>query len=138
MASLASAAMKVIRPSAPNVSRQLSGPSAVLLPEKRRQAMNGRIGRDLLGLTLLVAAGCSSGGSGAKTGQGGGTAGSAGGGGAAGSAGSAGGGVSWLTPPPIAPALVTPYGATVAIHVHAVGVQIYTCTASAGGGADAG
>jgi hypothetical protein len=43
-----------------------------------------------------------------------------------------------LTPPPVPPALVTPYGATVAIHVHAVGVQIYTCTASAGGGADAG
>ena len=46
-----------------------------------------------------------------------------------------GGDATWLTPPPMPPALVVPAGAT-GIHAHAVGAQIYTCTAS--GGADTG
>jgi hypothetical protein len=63
----------------------------------------------------------------------------AGGTGAGGSDGATdGGGAAWLTPPAIHPALVAPAGATVKVHVHAEGVQIYTCTASGDAGADAG
>ena len=47
-------------------------------------------------------------------------------------AGGAGAGTGWLTPPPIPPALVVPLGATVKLHAHAVGAQIYTCTAASG------
>jgi hypothetical protein len=49
-----------------------------------------------------------------------------------------GGGVAaWLTPPANLPsAIAVPSGATLAVHDHGVGTQIYTCTAS--GGADAG
>jgi hypothetical protein len=46
------------------------------------------------------------------------------------------GGAAWLTPPPVPPALVVPAGATVVLHAHAAGAQVYTCTAT--GGADAG
>jgi hypothetical protein len=150
--------------------------------------MNTRTGRGVM-VTLLLAAGCGSGGSGKGYNQGGatGSAGAAGGagdsgaagngaagdgasgtgaagGGWAGAAGSGtsgagaggaagtgdtpgGGGVAgtiWLTPPSFPPALATPAGATVKLHGHAVGAQIYTCTASApssadgGAGADAG
>src|SRR6185437_7091947 len=56
----------------------------------------------------------------------GGAAGSAGGGGAGGAGGA----------PAVPPALAVPAGATLVIHDHGVGSQIYTCTAS--GGADAG
>ena len=68
-------------------------------------------------------------------------AGGAGGGGADG-AGSGGtdGGDTWLTPPIVPPALAVPAGATLKIHDHAVGAQVYTCTASGSpaGGVDAG
>jgi hypothetical protein len=73
---------------------------------------------------------------GAGAGGGGGAAATTGGGGVA--------GTSWLTPPAFPPALAPPAGATVKLHAHAVGAQIYTCTASAatnadgGAGADAG
>jgi hypothetical protein len=60
----------------------------------------------------------------------GGAAGSAGAGGAGGATGGTGGA------PVVPPALAVPAGATLAIHDHGVGTQIYTCTAS--GGADAG
>jgi hypothetical protein len=50
---------------------------------------------------------------------------------------SGGAGAAWLPPPSGLPAAIAvPSGATVKIHDHAIGVQIYTCTAS--GGADAG
>jgi hypothetical protein len=62
------------------------------------------------------------------------TGGASGGGGVAGS--------TWLTPPPVPPVLEPPAGATIELHAHAVGAQIYTCAASGGatpdGGADAG
>jgi hypothetical protein len=136
-------------------------------------------------VTLLLAAGCGSGGQGTGNNQGGGATGSAGAaGGAGGSAGgeaaaggatvsgaagtgaagdgsygtgtaggswagasggapsgTGGGGVAgttWLTPPQFPPALATPAGATVKLHAHAVGAQIYTCTASAASSADSG
>jgi hypothetical protein len=65
--------------------------------------------------------------------------------GAAGAAGGSGGtvaagglgGAAWLTPPTIPAALAVPAGATIKARTHAVGAQIYTCTASAGD-ADAG
>jgi hypothetical protein len=70
---------------------------------------------------------------------------SAGAGGSVTGGGSGGGGVAgttWLTPPPVPPALEPPAGATVKLHAHAVGAQIYTCAASgdasADGGADGG
>src|SRR6185437_10776897 len=69
-------------------------------------------------------------GTGGAAGAGTGGAAGAGTGGAAGSAGGAGGA------PAVPPALAVPAGATLAIHDHGVGSQIYTCTAS--GGADAG
>jgi hypothetical protein len=44
----------------------------------------------------------------------------------------------WLTPSSVPAALAAPAGATVKVHDHAVGAQIYTCTAStADGSADA-
>jgi hypothetical protein len=43
----------------------------------------------------------------------------------------------WLTPPAVQPALEVPAGAMVKLHAHAIGVQIYTCTASGGGDAGA-
>ena len=46
------------------------------------------------------------------------------------------GGAAWLTPEANPPELVAPTGATVKARAHAVGSQIYTCTAS--DGADAG
>jgi hypothetical protein len=68
---------------------------------------------------------------------GGGWAGASGGAGATAGAGPVdGGGTTWLTPPVVPPALAVPEGAAVALHAHAVGAQIYTCTAS--GGVDAG
>jgi len=159
--------------------------------------MSARIGRGVM-VTLLLVAGCGSGGRATGNNQGGGATGSAGGAGgsaagepgaggatdsgAAGTgtagdgaygtgtagggwAGASGGGTSgagagggsgaggttgaggvagttWLTPPPFPPALAPPAGAAVKLHAHAVGAQIYTCTASAAangdGGADAG
>ena len=45
-------------------------------------------------------------------------------------------GTAWLTPPASLPtAIAVPSGATVKLHDHAIGVQVYTCTASAAGGA---
>jgi hypothetical protein len=45
-------------------------------------------------------------------------------------------GTAWLTPPGNVPAAIAvPSGATVKRHDHAIGVQVYTCTASAAGGA---
>jgi len=75
-----------------------------------------------------------------------GTAGGSGGssGGATSSAGAGGGGAgggagtTWLMPPSFPPALAPPAGATVKLHAHAVGAQIYTCTASGGTNADGG
>ena len=139
--------------------------------------MNAQTGRGVM-VTLLLAAGCGSGGSGKGTAHGGatGSAGTAGGatgsagagngaagnganetgtagGGWAGASGGAtgggsgtgetagGGGVAgtiWLTPPSFPPALATPAGATVKLHAHAVGAQIYTCMASAASNADGG
>ena len=49
-----------------------------------------------------------------------------------------GAGTTWLMPPPFPPALGPPAGATVKLHAHAVGAQIYTCTASGGTDADGG
>jgi hypothetical protein len=124
--------------------------------------MNARIGRGIM-VTLLLAAGCGSGGrgtgnnqlgGGAGTAPAGGDNGSAGGWPAAGTTGSAGtggaggpgepagdggdAGTYWLAPPPFAPALAPPAGAAVKLHAHAVGVQIYTCTASSAPNADGG
>ena len=129
--------------------------------------MKRPIGRELAVL-LLVAAGCSDGASNSNGGQGGAAAGHAGTtdggaggtggadagtgtggatgtggdargtGGAADGGGDGGGGAGWLAPPPMPPALVAPAGATVKVHVHAEGAQIYTCTASGDAGADAG
>ena len=151
--------------------------------------MSARIGRGIM-MTVLLAAGCGSGGSGTSNSQRGGAPGSAGptggaggepaagGAGTSGAAGatagsggygtgSAGGGASgdgatsstggggasgtgepaggggaagtfWLTPPPFPPGLAAPAGATVKLHAHAVGAQIYTCTASAAPNADGG
>jgi hypothetical protein len=57
-----------------------------------------------------------------------------------GTGGSGGGGVGgaalWLTLPDVPPSLAVPAGATLVIHDHGIGTQIYTCTPS--GGADAG
>lgn len=101
-------------------------------------------------VTLLLAAGCggsSSAAAGGSAGRAGGAAGAPGAwpggagtaGGAGGAAGSAGtgigsglGGAAWLALPPVPAALVAPAGATVKVHAHAVGAQIYTCTASSG------
>src|SRR5436190_10807388 len=85
--------------------------------------------------------GGTTGGATSSAGAGGGSA--AGGAGGASAAGGAtgGGGVagnSWLTPPPVPPALEPPEGAAVKLHAHAVGAQIYTCTASGGASADGG
>ena len=144
--------------------------------------MSTRIERGVM-MTLLLAAGCGSGGYGTGNNQGGGTTGNAGGagganepaagtgaagdgsygtgtagggwagasGGAASSAGTGGGGgtgettggggvagTAWLTPPAFPPALAPPAGATVKLHAHAVGAQIYTCTASGSPSADGG
>jgi hypothetical protein len=52
-----------------------------------------------------------------------------------------GAGPDWLTPPANVPAiLAVPAGATLKIHDHAIGAQVYTCTASGGvdGGVDSG
>ncbi|HEY5451064.1 MAG TPA: DUF3455 domain-containing protein [Polyangia bacterium] len=72
----------------------------------------------------------------------GGAASSAGAGGGSGTGETAGGGgvagTTWLTPPPFPPALAPPAGATVKLHAHAVGAQIYTCTASGATSADGG
>jgi uncharacterized protein DUF3455 len=69
-------------------------------------------------------------------------AGASGAGGGSGVSGATGGGgvagTTWLTPPPVPPALVPPAGATVKLHAHAVGAQIYTCTASGRGNTDGG
>jgi hypothetical protein len=111
-------------------------------------------------MTMLLATGCASSGNSTgnnqtalptgEAGAGGGAAGdgSYGAGGAGGTAATTGGsgvaGTTWLTPPAFPPALAPPAGATVKLHAHAVGAQIYTCTASGapstdgGAGADAG
>jgi len=115
-------------------------------------------------MTLVLAAGCGTAGSGTGSNQAGGAAGNAGaGGGVSGSAGgapAAGGatsnagaggsgtagttgeggaaGTTWLTPPPVPPALEPPAGATIKAHAHAEGAQIYTCTASGGTSAAGG
>ena len=48
-------------------------------------------------------------------------------------------GTAWMTPPGSLPtAIAVPSGATFKIHDHAIGVQVYTCTASAAGGAGGG
>ena len=45
-------------------------------------------------------------------------------------------GTAWMTPPGSLPtAIAVPTGAAFKIHDHAIGVQVYTCTASAAGGA---
>jgi len=129
--------------------------------------MNARTGRGIM-VTLLLATGCGSSGYATGDNQGGGTTGNAGAaGGTSGSAGAGGGsgtgeatggspgagggsgtgeatggggvaGTTWLTPPPFPPALAPPAGATVKLHAHAVGAQIYTCTASGASNADGG
>ena len=128
--------------------------------------MSARIGRGMI-MTLLLAGGCGSGaastagyqtgGAGAAEATGGvyGTATGAGGwagasGGATSSAGAGGAGTAgtpaeggragttWLAPPPVPPALEPPAGATVKLHAHAIGAQIYTCTASSGTSSDGG
>jgi hypothetical protein len=71
-----------------------------------------------------------SGGAASSAGGGGGAGGTTGGGGVA--------GTTWLTPPSFPPALAPPAGATVKLHAHAVGAQIYTCTASGAPSADGG
>ncbi|HMF41443.1 MAG TPA: DUF3455 domain-containing protein [Polyangia bacterium] len=44
-------------------------------------------------------------------------------------------GTAWLTPPASLPtAIQVPSGATLSLHDHAIGAQVYTCTASAAGG----
>jgi len=90
-------------------------------------------------VTLLFAAACSSRQSGSAGDQPGGRgddgAGAAGGAGGTVTAGGL-GGAAWLTPPALPPALAVPAGAMIEAHTHAVGSQIYTCTA--GGDADAG
>ena len=110
---------------------------------------------------LLLAVGCSSGNGGSPgTGGAGGRGGAAGGGagtggsdtaGAAGTAtggnataargvtgGAGAGGAAWLTPPTVPATLAVPNGATLAIHDHAIGQQVYTCTAMSSGGAGGG
>ena len=85
------------------------------------------------GATESGAAGTGAAGDGSSgTGAGGssGTGGTTGGGGVA--------GTTWLAPPPFPPALAPPAGATVKLHAHAVGAQIYTCTASSAANADGG
>ena len=67
-----------------------------------------------------------------------GTGGDATGGTTGGTGGDAAGGTDWLTPPPVDGSLVPPEGATVKLHAHAVGAQIYTCTAGTGADDDAG
>jgi hypothetical protein len=62
----------------------------------------------------------------------------AGGGSGAGEMAGGGAGTTWLTPPAFPPALAPPAGATIKLHAHAVGAQIYTCTASGAGSADGG
>ena len=48
-------------------------------------------------------------------------------------------GTAWMTPPGSLPtAIAVPTGATFKIHDHAIGVQVYTCTASAAAGAGGG
>src|SRR4029079_7780308 len=43
-------------------------------------------------------------------------------------------GTAWMTPPGNLPTgIPVPNGATLKIHDHAIGVQVYTCTASTGG-----
>jgi hypothetical protein len=80
-----------------------------------------------------------SGGAGAGGAPGSGGSGTGGGSGTPGTTGEGGvAGTTWLTPPPVPPALEPPAGATVKLHAHAVGAQIYTCTASGGTSADAG
>ena len=50
-----------------------------------------------------------------------------------------GAGAAWMTPPANLPATIAvPSGATLKLHDHAIGVQVYTCTASAAGGAGGG
>jgi hypothetical protein len=44
----------------------------------------------------------------------------------------------WATPPVVPAAIAVPSGATLAIHDHAIGAQVYTCTASSTGGAGGG
>jgi hypothetical protein len=93
--------------------------------------------------TLLVAGSCSNSGpiragdqSGGTWGGGGDASGGTYGSGAAGSGGTVAagglGGADWLAPPSVPAALAVPAGATIKAHAHAVGAQIYTCTASAG------
>ena len=48
------------------------------------------------------------------------------------------GGAAWLTPPTVPAALAVPTGATLAIHNHAIGQQVYTCTAMSTWGAGGG
>jgi hypothetical protein len=94
---------------------------------------------------LLLASGCNGNSLHAETADGGSAAhGSTGGHATGGSAahgstgGDATGGTDWLTPPPVQASLVPPEGATVKLHAHAVGAQIYTCSASTGADDDAG
>ncbi|HEY7372313.1 MAG TPA: DUF3455 domain-containing protein, partial [Polyangia bacterium] len=48
-------------------------------------------------------------------------------------------GAAWMTPPANLPAAIAvPSGATLKLHDHAIGVQVYTCTASAAGGTGGG
>jgi len=47
-------------------------------------------------------------------------------------------GTAWMTPPAVATGIAVPSGATLAIHDHAIGAQVYTCTASSTGGAGGG
>ena len=83
--------------------------------------MSARTGRGLM-MTLLLVAGCGNGAAGmAGTAAEGGT-----------------GGTTWLAPPPVPPTLEPPAGATVKLHAHAIGAQIYTCTASSAPSTDGG
>jgi hypothetical protein len=101
--------------------------------------MNARMGRRVM-MTMLLGAGCASSGSGSTNNQ---TALPTGGGGAAGAGsydtGTAGvAGTAWLVPPAFPPGLAPPPGASVKLHAHAVGAQIYTCTAGDATGTDGG
>ena len=112
--------------------------------------MNARIGRRVM-MTMLLATGCAGGESGSanthtgvptdSAGTNGATSGGGPGGGGdtgATAGGGGGAGTTWLMPPAFPAALTPPAGATVKLHAHAVGAQIYTCTAAGGTSADGG
>ena len=74
-------------------------------------------------LTLLLLAGCRTGASGSATASAGATG--------AASTGAA-VGPAWLSPGAVPPALAVPVGATLKLHDHGAGAQVYTCAAAGG------